>query len=121
MDLSRVAFYQVKAKSSGRWTLGPIIRPKGVSKKEGQSSLLSSFLGKMYTDVLKFEPFAQEPTFVSNAQMGFGPISAEVRQFEGGEKRATAGMRDEEFVFKALNTLKDKVESSKALFLGISR
>jgi hypothetical protein len=71
-------FYQVKTKISGHWTLTDLSRRK---KAKDGTSLLPSFIGKMYDNYELFPAETERLSFVSNLPCQFIDASATVRCF----------------------------------------
>lgn len=68
IDPQNVKFYQVKSKKSGHWTSAALTKRDTKKNKEA-----SSFLGKMYQNVVAFDGNVKSSTFLSNAPTNFTP------------------------------------------------
>lgn len=75
---TQARFYQVKTKVSGEWKLSDLSRQK---KTKDGTSLLPSFLGKMYDNYELFPDATERLSFVSNAPCQFIDASATVTCF----------------------------------------
>lgn len=71
-------FYQVKTKLSGHWTLTDLSKRK---KSKDKTSLLPSFIGKMYDNYILFPEETERLSFVSNLPCQFIDASATVHCF----------------------------------------
>lgn len=68
VDPQNVKFYQVKSKKSGHWTHAALTKRDAKKADAG-----SSFLGKMYQNVVAFDGNVSSTTFLSNAPTNFAP------------------------------------------------
>jgi hypothetical protein len=68
IDPQTVRFYQVQSKSRGHWTAAALTK-RDLAKQDA----VSSYLGKMYQNVVAFEGNVEASTFLSNAPTSFAP------------------------------------------------
>jgi len=82
-DPTKVAFFQVKTKSTGCWTVGDLIRARS-----GASGPSQSYIAKLYSNRLNFPVETERLTFVSNTYVnctlrtGASPADQEEISFE---------------------------------------
>ncbi len=74
-DPKKIAFFQIKTKDKGFWTLPDLLKTKVTTAKLGSGTNPTSILGKMYQNVIHFGDDVEKITFVSNAHLNLGPKS----------------------------------------------
>lgn len=102
-----VAFFQVKTKEKGAWSLAEIVRQVTKTNEAGKKKKQPSYLGKIYHNAIAFEDFVESITFVSNAQMNFGMKSSafDLDECSADEvKRVVAQIKKEHPGVTAVNT-----------------
>lgn len=74
---SRVAFYQIKTKDPGTWTLQDLMR-----RKKGKKGPTLSILGKLYDNVLRFPDHTESMHLVSNAKFRVELKNKEIKSID---------------------------------------
>jgi len=79
-DPTSLAFYQVKTKGTGHWTIGPLF------KLDTKQSAPASFMGKLFDNYLRFSSHTASLNFVSNSPCSFLDASVSDQPFSACKK-----------------------------------
>lgn len=102
---SKISFYQIKGKKSGRWSLNDII--KSELSKDKKTYLLS-IIGKLYSHKLNFSDKVESVNFISNAR-----FNVQLETKEGSDSKDSICIV--ELSAEAKQKLHDKLKNEHSL------